>query len=374
MQLTIIGLPKSGKTTIFNALSAGSAPTSAYSATQAKPNLGVAKVPDPRMIYLTARFNPKKILPAEVHYVDLPASAKGFGTSEGIGGQFLLHLQQADAILHVARAFEDPSLPHSLGSVSAERDIATLDIELSFSDLAVLERRVQRLKEAQKGNKPQEREAAARELVLASRIKEALEQEKPVRQQQFTEEESKTLANYGLLTAKPLLVVVNIGEESIADSDKIEKELRAKFASPSVKLVVISGKIEAELAQMGEADAKEFRASLGTQESGLSKVIRSSYELLGLQTFFTVGPDEVRAWTITTGMVAQKAAGKIHSDIERGFIRAEVLGYDDFVKLNAAPRTGEKSFVEARKRGVLRQEGKTYVVKDGDIIEFLHNE
>lgn len=374
MQLTIIGLPKSGKTTIFNALSAGSAPTSAYAASQAKPNLGVAKVPDPRMTYLAARFNPKKLVPAEVHYVDLPAGAKGFGASEGIGGEFLAHLQKADAILHVARAFEDTALPHSLGSVNAERDIEALDLEFSFADLTLLERRIQRLKEAQKGNKPQEREAAARELVLASRVKEALEQEKPVRQQQFTEEENKILANYGLLTAKPILVVVNIGEDSIADADKMGKELRSKFESASVKLVVISGKIEAELSQMSDAEAQEFRASLGAAESGLNKVIRRSYELLGLQTFFTVGPDEVRAWTITVGMVAQKAAGKIHSDIERGFIRAEVLAYDDFVKLNAAPGTGEKAFVEARKRGVLRQEGKTYVVKDGDIIEFLHNE
>ncbi len=373
MQLTIIGLPKSGKTTIFNALSAGNAATSAYSTAQSKPNIGVAKVPDQRMVYLVSKFNPKKVIPAEVHYVDLPAGSKGFGASEGIGGEFLAHLQKSDAIMHVARAFEDPSLPHSLDSVNAERDISALDIELTFADLALLERRVQRLKETMKGNKPQERDLAARELTLATKVKEELEKEKPVRQQQFTEEENKILANYGLLTAKPMLVVVNIGEEAIADSDKIEKDLRAKFESPSVKLVVMSGKIEAELSQMSDEDAKEFRASLGAQESGLNKVIRSSYELLGLQTFFTVGPDEVRAWTITTGMVAQKAAGKIHSDIERGFIRAEVLGYDDFVKLNAQAGAGEKAFVEARKKGVLRSEGKTYVVKDGDIIEYLHN-
>ncbi len=362
MEIGIIGLAKSGKTTVFNALTRGSAQVSA-AAQGNKANIGVAKVPDARLERLAEIYKPKKKTPAEVTYVDIPGAPEGLGKEAGIGGEFLNRLQRVDALLHVVRAFDDPAVPHVQVTVDPYRDIGTLDMELAFSDLAILEKRMKRLNEQSKSNKPQEREAAAKEKVVIERVKAELEKGVPVRAQTLTADEARVMENYQFLTAKPLLVALNIDEGKLGESGKLEQELAAKLTMPRTKGVVICGKLESELGQMSPEEERTFRESMGAGESGLVRMIRLSFEVLGLIAFFTVGEDECRAWTIQRGTVAQKAAGKIHTDIERGFIRAEVVAYDDFIK------TG--SMAEAKKRGVFRLEGKTYEVKDGDITNYL---
>lgn len=365
MEIGIIGLPKSGKTTIFNALTQGQAETSAYASSVDKVNIGVIKVPDPRLDGLQGVFKPKKRVPAEVQYVDIPLAPKGLGRSEGIGGEFLHHLQSADALLHVVRDFIDEAVPHIEGSVDPQRDTATMNMELAFADLAILERRLQRLKNSLKGAKSHEREALLKEQALMERIKEALEGDIPLREQSFSDDEAKAIENYQFLTAKPLLLVLNIGEERLGETVSLEAKLESCQNQPQTAGMILCGKLEMELAQLDEADAQEFRSSMELDEAGLKRMIRLSYELLGLVSFFTVVSEEVKAWTVRKGSNALSAAGKIHSDMERGFIRAEVVSYDDLIKCG--------SLAEARKQGLLRLEGKGYTVQDGDIITFLFN-
>lgn len=365
MEIGIIGLAKSGKTTIFNALTRGKAETTAYSTTALAPNIGMAKVPDARLQGLEQMFHPHKVIPAEVQYVDIAASSRGLGKEDGIAGQYLSRLTNVDALLHVVRAFEDENVPHPEGGIDPKRDIATMDLELAFSDLAIIERRLGRLEASLKGAKPAEREGYLHEEALLKRIKSDLEGEVPVREQSLTEEEKKTILNYQFLTAKPILVVVNIGEDQLAQAPSLEEELRSSYTRPQSMVAAICGKLEMELAQLTDAEAEEFRSDLGLTESALNRIIRLGYELLGLISFFTMVSDEVKAWTIARGTTALKAAGKIHSDMERGFIRAEVIGYDDLVRCG--------SLAEARKQGLLRLEGKAYTVKDGDVITFLFN-
>ncbi|MBI2846318.1 MAG: redox-regulated ATPase YchF [Chloroflexi bacterium] len=365
MEIGIIGLPKSGKTTIFNALTRGKAETQAHLSAAEKPNIGIAKVPDPRLKTLEDIFKPKKTIPAEVKYVDIPGAPGSLGKGEGIGGKFLITLSTADALLHVVRAFEDPRVPHIEGNVDPHRDMATMNLELAFADLALLEKRLLRLSESLKGAKALEKDAIHKEQALLARIKENLEQEKPVREQDFTEDESKLIQNYQFLTAKPLLPVLNIGEENVERIPSLDAEFASRYSRPHVKTAVLCGKLEMELTELPDAEAQEFRTSMGLKESGLNLMIRLSYDLLGLISFFTVVSGEARAWTIRRGEPAQKAAGKVHSDMERGFIRAEVVGYNDLVKCG--------SIAEARRHGLLRPEGKGYIVQDGDIITFLFN-
>jgi GTP-binding protein YchF len=362
MEIGIIGLSQSGKTTVFNALTRGRARV-AMSTAGAKPNVGVAKVPDARLDRLTEMYRPQKTTPAEVVYVDIPGAPEGLGKQAGIGGQFLNTLQKSDALLHVVRAFPDPSVPHIAGSVDPWRDIGTLDMELLFSDLGILERRIGRIETGLKGAKPAQREAAEQERAVLERIKARLEQNVPVRAQGISETERFLGANYQFLTAKPLLVVLNIDEAQLSEAEALDRELAQRAQGPGVRGAVLAGKLEQDLGQMDEAEEREFRASLEAGESGLSRMVRYSYDLLGLVSFFTVGPDECKAWTISAGTPAVKAAGKVHSDIERGFIRAEVVRYDDLAACGGLP--------EARKRGLLRLEGKTYEVSDGDVINFL---
>ena len=365
MEVGLVGLPRSGKTTLFNALSRGSADVGPAAASARKPNLGVSKVQDGRLAPLVDMFKPRRTVPAEVRYVDFPRAPEGSGRSQGIAGELLNLLQTTDALLHVVRAFQDPTVPHEEGEVDPHRDLEVMDLELAFADLAILERRVERLESELKGARAGEREARLRERNTLDRLKGELEREIPIREQDMSDEERRLLANFGFLTAKPLLILWNIGEEDAASAPEIEEELRTRYGRPGVEVVVLCGKLEMELAEMEEDEAGELREAMGLQEPALNRAIRASYALLGLVSFFTVGPDEVRAWTIDRHTPAVRAAGKIHSDIERGFIRAEVISYDHLIECGGLP--------EGRKRGLLRLEGKTYEVQDGDVINFLFN-
>lgn len=361
MKVAIIGTPGSGKTTIFNALTRGKAEVAAYSPTLAH-HTGVAKVPDPRLPVLEGMFQPRKTVPAEVSYTDIGGSLKAFG-SEGVGGEVLNYLTTADALLQVVRTFEDDQVPHPEGSIDAQRDIAALDLELAVSDLAIMERRLDRLETGLKAARAGERESHLREQALLQKVKEVLERDIPIRLQGLAEEELRMLSNYQFLSAKPMLLVLNIGEEQTAEAARFEGEIGSLY--PQFAVVALCGKLEMELTQLGDDEAEEFRRSLGLGKPALERVIDLSYRLLGLVSFFTTVSAELKAWTIPGGTPAPKAAGKIHSDIERGFIRAEVVSYDDVQSCG--------TLAEARKRGLLRTEGKHYIIQDGDIVTFLFN-
>ena len=365
VDIGIIGLSKSGRTTVFNALTRGKVTTGSYALEARSPHIGVAKVPDPRLKALSDMFHPKRVVPAEARYVDIGASVKDLAKDKGIGGELLNQLGNVSALFHVVRAFTDESIPHIEDSLDVERDIATMDLELAFSDLVIIERRSKRIEESLKGAKSTERQGLLREQELLSEINASLEKDVPIRELNLTAEESKTIANYQFLTAKPLLIVVNIGEEQLPQAASLENELHARYSSSNCNTITLCGELEMELAQLEDDAAEELRAGFGIAESGLERTIRLSYELLGLVSFFTVVSEEVRAWPVKDGTSALKAAGKIHSDMERGFIRAEVISYEEMIKCG--------SLAEARKKGLLHLEGKNYTVQDGDIVNFLFN-
>ncbi len=363
MELGIIGLAKSGKSTVFNTLTRGRVST-APGAT-AKSNIGTAKVPDGRLGVLASIFRPKRITNAEVQYIDMLNTPEGLGKDHGISGEYFNALQRVDALVHVVRAFENPAVPHIEGNLDPLRDIATLDLELTISDVAILERRLERLDAELKGAKAQERDRINRESTLLGKIKERLLEEIPAREQQLTNEEKKQSNTLQLLTAKPLLVLLNVGEDQLSSVSRLEADLQQKVNRPNVSCVAICGRLEEELSQMDEEEEAEFRKSLNAGEPGHDKVVQGSYRLLGLVSFLTGNPNEVRAWTVPQNTQAVQAAGRIHSDMERGFIRAEVIPYDDLAECG--------SLAEARRRGLLRSEGRGYPVKDGDVINFLFN-
>ncbi|MBI4284294.1 MAG: redox-regulated ATPase YchF [Chloroflexi bacterium] len=360
IDIGIIGLPESGKTTIFNALTGGKADTGTSSS-----HLGVARVPDARLGRLAEILHPRRVVTAEVRYVDIGASDKGHTKEKGIGGHLLAELANVDELINVVRAFPDESIPHIKGSLDIARDIAAMDTEVTFSDLAIIERRLEKIETSLKAAKPSERQAYAHEQALLHRIKADLEKDIPIREQKLTAEEFKSLSGYQFLTAKPLLILVNIGEGQLTQAASIEAGLNTSHASPRCRAIAFCGKLEMELAQLEEDIAAGFRAEYKMSEPGAARVIRASYELLGLISFFTVVSGEIRAWSVSRDTQALKAAGKIHSDMEKGFIRAEVISFDDMLRYG--------SMAEARKRGMLRLEGKTYAVQDGDIITFLFN-
>jgi GTP-binding protein YchF len=364
MEIGIVGLPKSGKTTIFNALTRGRAQVSAHAASR-DANIGVAKVPDERLQALARIFQPQKVVPAEIKYVDVAAAPKGFGKGEGISGVFLNQLSRADALVQVIRAFPDDNVPHIENSIDPKRDIAILGLELAFSDLAIIERRLQKLESSLKAAKGSERDPYLREQELLNRIKSGLESEVPVYRQPLSPEEIKALSVYQFLTAKPTLVVLNIGESQLEQAAALESEIRALYPYPQFAIVALCGKLEMELAEMSDEDAEVFRRDLKLGEAALARMVKLSYDLLGLISFLTVGADEVRAWSIARGTTAVKAAGKIHSDLERGFIRAEVIPFTQLMECG--------SMAEARRRGLLRLEGKSYIVQDGDVVTILFN-
>jgi GTP-binding protein YchF len=348
-------------------LTRAEAATGTFGAGSDEPNLATVKVPDPRLDTLTELFNPQRKVPADVQYLDVAGIAKGIA-EKGMSGQLLGHLSLADALVHVVRAFEDPNVPHSEETVDPMRDIETLNMELMFSDLGLIEKRIARIESQIQKTRGAEREMAERELALMKKLLSALESEQAIREviDDLDPDDAKMLRGFGFLTAKPLLVLINLGEDQLGEpGEKLVTEATDRFNAPKVGVDGIAGKIEMEIGQLGEDDAEAFMTDLGITESGLGRIIRTSFDLLGLVPFFTVGPDECRAWTIRRGDTAVEAAGEIHSDIQRGFIRAEVVGYDAMIEAG--------SMAEVRKAGEFRREGKTYVVQDGDIINFLFN-
>jgi hypothetical protein len=360
----IIGLPQSGKTTVFNALTGGKADTASHVEGLA-PHIGVARVPEPRIDVLQRIFSAKKMVLAEARYIDVGASVKSLAKDKGIGGELLNQLSTVDTLICVIRAFQDESLPHPQGSLDVPRDIATLDLELVFSDLAIMERRLERLDTSLKGAKPAERPPLLQEKDILLRLKTGLESDRPLRELDLEPAAARIVNNYQFLTAKPLLIVVNIGEEQLAETAALEADLNGRYGAGKRRVTALCGKLEMELAQLERGAAAEFRADFGLHESGLERTIKASYELSDLITFLTAGPNEVRAWSIKKGTTAARAAGKIHTDMEKGFIRAETIHFDVLVKCGG--------FAEARKQGLLRLEGKDYVIQDGDVITFLFN-
>ena len=365
--LVILGLPSAGKTTVFNAITRAEAATGTFGASGDEPNLATVKVPDPRLDLLTELFKPQRKVPADVQYLDVAGIAKGIA-EKGMSGALLGHLTQADALVHVVRAFADPNVPHPEGSVDPTRDIETIDLELLFNDLAAVEKRLHRIAAQLPKLRGPEREATEREQAVMVRLKAALEADTPLREVvgDLNPDEAKILRGFGFLTAKPLLVLLNLGDDQLGEAaEALLGPIRERFERPQVGVDALAGQIEMEIARLDADDAAVFMADLGITESSLDRVVRRSFGLLGLMPFFTVGPDECRAWTIRRGTPAVEAAGTIHSDIQRGFIRAEVVGYDDLIA------TG--SLAEAKKAGRFRREGKEYPVQDGDVINFLFN-
>jgi GTP-binding protein YchF len=356
MQIGILGLPKVGKTTLFNTLTASRQETGKFS-TSKKTNVAVAKVPDERLAKLRDVYNPKRYVPATVEYVDIPGLKKG----EGKASLNLAELRGVDALVHVVRAFDDEELLHTEGSIDPARDVETMDLELILADYEVMERRVDRLRRAKKGGLEA---AEEKELeLLECTVLPALEAEKPLRSVELSPDDEKRLRGFQLLSAKPILVVVNVSEDRVTESPA---DLGIRIdAGGNYGAMLVSAPIEDEIVQLSEEEQREFLADLGLEEPSLSRVLRASYELLGLISFFTVGEDEVRAWTIRRGTVARDAAGAIHSDIARGFIRAEVVPWDDLLRLG--------SMAKARDEGILRLEGKEYVMQDGNVAHFRFN-
>jgi GTP-binding protein YchF len=364
INIGIIGLAQSGKTTIFNALTGGKIDT-ARTTDGLSPHIGIAKVPEPRLKVLEEILKPQRLVAAEAKYTDIGASVKKLAQDKGLGGQLLNQLSTVDTLICVVRAFKDDSLPHPQGSLDVDRDIGTLNMELVFSDLAIMERRLEKLENSMKGAKPGERQGFLQEKEILLRFKVELEKDKPLRELAIESAEAKLVTNYQFLTAKPLLIVVNIGEEQLAQTKSMEAELNKQYGGLKCCVIALCGKLEMELAQLEEKAAQEFRAGYGIAEPGPERTIKISYELSDLITFFTIASNEVRAWSIKKGTTAVKAAGKIHTDMEKGFIRAEGISFEDLVKCG--------SIAEGRKKGLLRLEGKEYVVQDGDVITFLFN-
>jgi len=360
----IIGLSGSGRTTIFNALTGNNAETGGFGAASVA-HVGMAKVPDVRLDDFTKLFNPKKTTPAEIQYLDIGASVKTLAKGGGSASQLLTQLAGVDALINVVRSFEDSSLPHPSGSIDVSRDISDMNLEVIFSDLAVIEKRFNRIASSIRGAKPEEKPRLLQEQELLHRLRDALEKDIPIREQSLNDEEEKIISGYQFLSAKPLITLVNIGEADLLNAKQTELDLNQKFAQPNHRVVVMCGKLEMDISSLDQESVREFLNEYGLEQTGLERVIHISYELLGLISFLTVGPDDVHAWPITKGSNAQKAAGKIHSDIERGFIRAEVIGYKELLKC--------QTIAEAKKQGILRLEGKTYIVQDGDVINFLFN-
>ncbi len=360
MQIGIIGLPNSGKTTIFNALTRGQVETTAFSSGKIDVHTAMVDVPDPRVETLAKMFNPRKTIHARVQYNDIAGLTKGIGEKGGLDGNLLNQITQNDALVHVVRAFDDANVPHIQDTIDPVRDLEIMDTELILSDLGVVERRLQRIEAGVKkgGGTPAEREALAKEKELLARFKAQLENGKPLRDFEF--ENGTPLLSLALVTLKPILVVLNSGERTAKEPQDI-----VNYEHKKTLTVMLQGKLEMELAQMSPDDERAFLDEYGIKEPGLDKMIRLSYSLLGLQSFFTVGEDEVRAWTIPIGTQAVDAAGTIHTDFARGFIRAEVIGYDEMIACGG--------MAEARKRGLLRLEGRDYVVEDGDILSIRFN-
>ncbi|MYL50714.1 redox-regulated ATPase YchF [Halobacillus litoralis] len=358
----IVGLPNVGKSTLFNAITQAGALSANYPFATIDPNVGIVEVPDSRLDKLTELVNPKKTVPTAFEFTDIAGIVKGASKGEGLGNQFLSHIRQVDAICHVVRAFEDENITHVSGQVDPITDIETINLELILADLETVSKRMDRVA---KMARQKDKEAVAEYAVL-EKLKEALEEETPARAVEFSSDQEKIVKGLHLLTSKPILYVANVSEDEIgeADNDRV-KQIREFAAKENAEVIVVCAKIESEIAELDSEEKEEFLEDLGIEESGLDQLIKATYNLLGLATYFTAGEQEVRAWTFKEGMTAPQAAGIIHTDFERGFIRAETVSYDDLVDAG--------SMAVARDRGRVRLEGKEYLVKDGDVIHFRFN-
>ena len=364
MKLGIVGLPNVGKSTLFNSLTKAGAESANYPFCTIDPNVGVVTVPDERLNLLGDFYKSKKVTPAVIEFVDIAGLVKGASKGEGLGNQFLANIREVDAIVHVVRCFEDSNVVHVDGSIDPLRDIETINLELVFSDLEILERRIAKVTKTARMDKE-----AAKELAFLEKVKAHLEEgQLAITLETENEDEDAWLATYNLLTAKPVIYAANVAEDDIADdgaNNQYVQAVREYAAKQNSEVFVICAQIEEEISELDEDERKMFLEDLGLTESGLEKLVRASYHLLGLMSFLTAGEDETRAWTIKIGTKAPQATGKIHTDFERGFIKAEVVNYQDLLDCG--------SYAGAREKGLVRMEGKEYVVQDGDVILFRFN-